>query len=62
MVETDSYLYHRGKIAFQDDHARDLTLRGHGYDVLRLSEAQIADRSPQVAAMLARELGKKRPA
>lgn len=24
VVETDSYLYHRGEVAFQEDHARDL--------------------------------------
>jgi hypothetical protein len=37
VVETDSYLYHRGEAAFQDDRARDLELMGLGYEVLRLS-------------------------
>lgn len=29
-VEIDSFAYHRGSIAFQDDRARDLDLRGAG--------------------------------
>lgn len=29
-VETDSYRYHRGTVAFEDDHARDLDLRRRG--------------------------------
>ena len=28
VVETDGYLYHRGAVAFEDDHDRDLGLRG----------------------------------
>jgi very-short-patch-repair endonuclease len=52
VVETDSYLYHRGKVAFQDDHHRDLDLRHRGYDVIRLSEQQIDDEPSQVAETL----------
>jgi very-short-patch-repair endonuclease len=48
VVETDSYLYHRGRAAFQDDRDRDLKLRRLGYDVLRLSERQI-DEEPERA-------------
>jgi len=51
-VETDSYRYHRGAIAFQDDHARDLDLRRHGHEVRRFSEKQINDEPAQVAADL----------
>ena len=40
-VETDSYRYHRGHIAFQDDHARELGLRRVGYEVRRFDERQI---------------------
>jgi very-short-patch-repair endonuclease len=40
-VETDSYKYHRGSIAFEDDHARDLDLRARGYEVRRFSERQV---------------------
>ena len=52
VVETDSYLYHRGKVAFQDDHRRDLDLRRRGYEVIRLSEQQIDDEPSQVAETL----------
>jgi very-short-patch-repair endonuclease len=52
VVETDSYLYHRGKVAFQDDHRRDLDLRRRGYEVIRLSEQQIDDEPGQVAETL----------
>jgi very-short-patch-repair endonuclease len=43
-VETDFYEYHRGRIAFQDDHARDLALRQRGLDVRRYSEELLNDR------------------
>jgi very-short-patch-repair endonuclease len=52
VVETDSYLYHRGEIAFQDDRHRDLDLRRRGYDVIRLSERQIDGGPSQVAETL----------
>lgn len=57
VVETDGYLYHRGKQAFEDDHERDLGLRGLGYDVIRLSEKQIADEGGRVAELLVGALG-----
>jgi very-short-patch-repair endonuclease len=57
VVETDSYLYHRGRVAYEDDRERDLDLRARGYDVLRLSEGQLADQAPRVAAMVSRALG-----
>jgi very-short-patch-repair endonuclease len=56
-VETDSYDYHRGRIAFQDDHARDLDLRRHGFDVHRFSEDQVNERPAEVAADLRDALG-----
>jgi very-short-patch-repair endonuclease len=52
VVETDSYLYHRGEVAFQDDHRRDLDLRRRGYEVIRLSERQIDEESSQVGETL----------
>lgn len=52
VVETDSYLYHRGREAFQGDRARDLDLRALGFQVIRLSEKQVNDEAPQVAAAL----------
>jgi very-short-patch-repair endonuclease len=41
VVETDGYRYHRGRTAFEEDRDRDLRLRSLGYDVLRLSYAQV---------------------
>lgn len=56
-VETDSYRYHRGRIAFQDDHARELDLRRLGYEVRRFDERQIDEEPEQIAADLADALG-----
>jgi very-short-patch-repair endonuclease len=56
VVETDSYLYHRGQIAFQDDHQRDLVLRGLGYEAIRLSEKQLNEEPERVAELLRAEL------
>jgi hypothetical protein len=56
-VEADSYAYHRGRVAFQDDHARDLDLRRHGFAVHRFSEDQINERPAAVAADLRDALG-----
>jgi hypothetical protein len=51
-VETDSYAYHRGQVAFQDDRARDLELRRRGFAVHRFSESQLNDRPADVVADL----------
>jgi very-short-patch-repair endonuclease len=56
VVETDSYLYHRGEVAFQEDHARDLGLMRRGFEVLRLSELQLDEKPAEVAAALAARL------
>jgi very-short-patch-repair endonuclease len=53
VVETDSYLHHRGRAAFQDDRDRDLDLRRQGYEVVRLSEKQVIDEPDRVAETLA---------
>jgi very-short-patch-repair endonuclease len=55
-VETDSYLYHRGREAFRADHRRDLDLRERGYDVLRFSEVQIEGEADRVASDVAAAL------
>jgi very-short-patch-repair endonuclease len=52
VVETDSYLYHRGRVAFQDDRDRDLKLKRLGYEVLRLSERQVDEEPDRVAETL----------
>ena len=56
VVETDGYRYHRGPVAFEDDHVRDLELRTRGYDVLRLSYRQVVDEPRKVVGTLRREL------
>jgi len=56
VVETDSYLYHRGRLAFQDDRGRDLELTRLGYEVLRLSERQVESESERVAEVLEKAL------
>lgn len=56
VVETDGYAYHRGRIAFQDDKARDLDLRRRGLDVRHFSEKQINEEPAEVAADLRRAL------
>jgi very-short-patch-repair endonuclease len=60
VVETDSYRYHRGEVAFQEDRARELGLMRLGYHVLRLSEAQIDDAPNDVGEVLGAELRKRR--
>ncbi|HEY2335514.1 MAG TPA: DUF559 domain-containing protein [Solirubrobacterales bacterium] len=52
IVETDGYRYHRGRQAFEDDRARDLDLRARGFDVVRLSEKQVAEDPGSVAEIL----------
>jgi Transcriptional regulator, AbiEi antitoxin/Protein of unknown function (DUF559) len=56
-AETDFYGYHRGRIAFQDDRARDLDLRRQGLAVHRFSEEQVNERPAEVAADLRDALG-----
>lgn len=51
-VETDSYRYHRGRVSFQDDRARDLILRRHGFEVRRYSELQVNESPAEVAGDL----------
>lgn len=49
-VETDSWLYHRGSVAFEDDHARDLDLRARGYATRRFTASQLGDEPERVVA------------
>ncbi|HEX8050511.1 MAG TPA: DUF559 domain-containing protein [Solirubrobacterales bacterium] len=56
VVETDSFLYHRGSVAFEDDHARDLDLRQGGFTVLRFTDRQVDNEPERVAADVARAL------
>ena len=56
VVETDSFLYHRGSISFEDDYARDLDLRSQGFILLRFNDTQIEGEPERVAALIAAEL------
>lgn len=56
-VETDSFHYHRGSVAFEDDHQRDLDLRARGFDVRHFTERQLYERPAQVAEDLREALG-----
>jgi len=58
VVEIDSFLYHQGSVAFQEDHARDLALRRCGYTVLRFTEKQLEDEPENVAADVAAALAR----
>jgi very-short-patch-repair endonuclease len=55
-VEIDSFAYHRGSVAFQEDRARDLDLRRRGFTVLRFSERQLEEEPARVVADVARAL------
>lgn len=59
VVEIDSWTYHRGSVAFQDDHDRDLDLRQRGFTVLRFSERQLEEEPLRVAVDVARALGER---
>jgi len=56
VVETDFWAYHRGSVAWHDDHARDLDLRSAGYTVLRFDDAQLEDEPERVVADVAAAL------
>jgi very-short-patch-repair endonuclease len=49
VVETDSYEYHQGSIAFEDDHVRDLYLRRRGLRVLRYTGGQLEREANPIA-------------
>lgn len=52
VVELDSWQAHGTRIAFREDRARDRALRAAGYDVTRISWAQLDDEPEAVAADL----------
>ncbi len=56
VVETDSYLYHRGEAAFEDDHRRDFGLRQLGHRVVRVSGGQLEEEPGRIARGIADEL------
>ena len=52
VVETDFWMYHRGSVSFEDDHARDLDLRAACYTVLRFTDKQMENEPERVAAVV----------
>ena len=59
VVETDGYRYHRGWQAFENDHDRDLVLRGLGLSVVHFTFRQVTSEPDRVAALVAVELSGK---
>lgn len=57
VVETDFFSYHRGSVAFDDDHQRDLDLRRLGYTVRRYTGTQLNRQAAAIAAELRQLLG-----
>jgi hypothetical protein len=57
-VETDSWDYHRGSVAFEDDHDRDLKLRAHGITTRRYTGDQMEAAPEAVVADLRDSLGR----
>lgn len=52
VVETDGYIYHRGRAAFEDDRARGLDLRARGFEVVRIADTQIDEEPERVAEVV----------
>lgn len=52
VVETDGYRHHRGAIAFEQDHARELELARRGYSVRRFTYRQITAEASAIAAAI----------
>ena len=56
-VETDSWTYHRGSVAFEDDHERDLALHARRIATRRYTGDQLEAAPDAVAADLREALG-----
>lgn len=54
IVETDGYRFHRGRVAFESDRRRDLELRLLGFEVVRVTHAQLTDDPRSVARAIRR--------
>ncbi len=52
VVETDGYRFHRGRLAFEADRARDIELKLLGYTVVRFTHRQVVDDPSRVARTL----------
>jgi len=58
VVETDFFDYHRGSVAFEDDHQREMNLRLQGYTVRRYTGTQLDERPAEIVAELGEVLGR----
>ncbi len=56
VVELDGYRAHSGRAAFEADRARDVELKGLGYDVIRFTWRQVTTGPTEVARTLRRLL------
>jgi len=52
VVETDFFDYHRGSVAFENDHQREFELRRRGYTVRRYTGDQLERYPAEIAAEL----------
>lgn len=52
IVETDGYRYHRGSVAFKEDHARDNHLMALGRDVLRFTYGTVVTNGAFAAGLI----------
>jgi len=58
-VETDGYRFHRGALAFESDHERELDLRAAGYDVVRLTWRQLTNNPDRCATAVGNALNSR---
>ncbi len=56
VVELDGFEFHRGRMAFEKDAARDAELRLAGYTVLRITYDMVVNRSGQTARLVTSQL------
>jgi very-short-patch-repair endonuclease len=57
IIETDGWQAHGGRLAFEDDRARDVDLKLLGYEVVRFTYRQVIDQPQTVAERLKGLLG-----
>ncbi len=62
IVELDSYGFHGGPDAFQNDREKDLYYRDAGFDVLRFTRAHVVYEPTVVLVRLAQALALRAPA
>jgi very-short-patch-repair endonuclease len=60
IVETDGFRYHRGRVSFEDERARDLRLRIHDFEVVRLTYNQVVRQPKETTDGLRKLLARRR--